>query len=220
MPSKENALLEEPIEGLWATPPSPLPFLADVEVRAFLLRRKQGNVIVYNAPGITSAASAIRDLGGATRLLINHGHEEIYGAPSMGTAVFVSERDRAEAARSLPIAGTFAERQMIDDDLEVIPIPGHTSGSTAYLWDSGSHRFLFTGDQVSIEHGEWLAVVLGSSDRDRYLDSLALMGELDFDVLVPWAATKGQPYVDVVSRLQAQERIDAIITRLEAGEDR
>lgn len=215
-----EVLLEEPIEGLLATPPAQLPFIADVQVRSFLLQRDAGNVLIYNAPGISAAAADIRRLGDPTRLLVNHGHEEMYGAPDLEMPVYVHELDRAEAARSLPVAGTFSERQMLEDDIEVIPMPGHTPGSTAYLWDDGERRFLFTGDQVSVEHGEWLAVVLGSSDRADYLESLRLMRELDFDVLVPWAATEKEPYVLVVDRSEAEERIDAIIGRIESGEDR
>ena len=43
---------------------------------------------------------------------------------------------------------TFSERHKLGDDFEVIPIPGHTGGATAFLWDSGKHRVLFTGDTV------------------------------------------------------------------------
>jgi len=50
-------LLEQPIEGLWATPGSPLPFDPNVSIRAFLLEREEGNVIVYNAPGLGTAAT-------------------------------------------------------------------------------------------------------------------------------------------------------------------
>lgn len=41
--------LQEPITGLWATAPARLPFDNSVLVRAFVLQRAQGNVIVYNA---------------------------------------------------------------------------------------------------------------------------------------------------------------------------
>ena len=56
-----TTLLEQPIEGLWATPGSPLPFDPRVSLRAFLLEREDGNVIVYNAPGLRTAATEIRD---------------------------------------------------------------------------------------------------------------------------------------------------------------
>ena len=209
--------LETPLEGLLATPPAKLPFLANAQVRSFILERPEGNVIVYNSPGLSEAADEIRALGDATHLLINHGHEAMYGRPRLDVPVYVHEHDRAETATSLPVAGTFTQRQMIDDDLEVIPTPGHTPGTTSYLWDSGRHRFLFTGDSLWVEYGEWKAVVLGGSDRSASLDSLRLIGDLDFDVLVPWAAMAGESPVAVVTRDDIRRRIAAVIGRIEAG---
>lgn len=87
----------------------------------------------------------------------------------------------------------FSKRHALDDDFEVIPTPGQTRGATAYLWDSGEHRSLFTGDSIYLADGEWVAAVLESSDREAYIESLELLGELDFDVLVPLAASGGQP---------------------------
>ena len=216
----EASSLENPIDGLRSTPPTRLPYQANVLVRSFVLERSNGNVLVYNSPGVSSVATDIRDLGGAARLLINHGHEAMYGAPDLDVPVYVHERDRAETVRSMEVAGVFDGREMIDDDLEAIPTPGHTPGTTAYLWDSGSHRFLFTGDFVWIENGEWKAVVLASSNRADYLDSLALVRELDFDVLVPWGTTEGDPSFALVDKTEIRARVDAIIARVESGSDR
>ena len=58
--------------------------------------------------------------------------------------------------------------------------------------------------------------MLGSSDRAAYLDSLELIRELDFDVLVPWAATAGQPDHALTDRADTRRRIDAIIERVAA----
>lgn len=220
MGQTQSAQLEAPIEGLRATPPAPLPFGRNVGARSFLLERPQGNLIVYNAPGLTTAASAIRTAGGATRLFINHGHEAMFGSQDVDAPVFVHERDRDETAESLRIEGTFSERQRLDDDFEVIPTPGHTPGTTVFLWDSGTHRFLFTGDMLWTPNGKWEVVVLSSSDRAGCLESLALIRELDFDVLVPWVAVEDEPFIDVVSPPQARERIDEIIERVKAGKSR
>jgi glyoxylase-like metal-dependent hydrolase (beta-lactamase superfamily II) len=102
----------------------------------------------------------------------------------------------------------------------VIPTPGHTSGATAFLWDSGQHRILFTGDTIYLREGDWVAALLaGSSDRAAYLRSLELMRELDFDVLVPWIATAGHSFHAVTDRADARRRIDAIHARLRRGDD-
>jgi hypothetical protein len=219
LPSTDSPL-EIPIDGLFMTPSARLPFQDNVLIRAFLLERPAGNLIVYNAPGLTSAATAIRELGGATRLLINHSHEAMYGMPDLDVPVFVHELDRSETARSMPVAGVFTSRQMIDDDLEVIPTPGHTAGTTTFLWDNGRHRFLFPGDFIWIEDGEWKAVVLDASRRAEYLNSLKLVNDLDFDVLVPWGTTEDDPAVAQVDPAEAHRRIDAIIARVEAGSGR
>lgn len=106
---------------------------------------------------------------------------------------------------------------MIDNDLEVIPTPGHTPGTTMFLWDNGECRFLFPGDSLWVQGGEWKAVVLGDSDRSAYLDSLALLKEVAFDVLVPWGVEEEAPYGYAVSRAEASEKLERIIDRLREG---
>jgi glyoxylase-like metal-dependent hydrolase (beta-lactamase superfamily II) len=213
--------LAVPIEGLLATPTSRLPYQHDVLLRSYVLVRPQGNLIVYNSPGIGEARRAIRALGTPVRLLINHAHESMYGQPDFDLPVWVPQRDRAEFGASFGVAGTFDSRAMIDDDLEVIPTPGHTAGTTSYLWDNGTHRFLFTGDFIWIENGEWKAVVLDPALRAEYLESLALVRDLEFDVLVPWGTTeRDTPYGLAAEPSERRARIDAIIDRVSRGADR
>jgi glyoxylase-like metal-dependent hydrolase (beta-lactamase superfamily II) len=133
--------------------------------------------------------------------------------------LFVHERERRSVETKAHVRATFSRRHTLDDDFEVIPTPGHTPGATAYLWDSTEHRFLFTGDTIFLHDGEWVAAVLDSSDRAAYLESLALIRELDFDVLVPWAASAGDLPYAVTSRADARRRIDAIVERVRAGGD-
>ena len=212
-----TAPLTTPFDGLLATPTSRLPYQHNVLLRSYVLERPQGNVIVYNSPGIDESADAIRALGTASRLLINHAHESMYGQPDLEVPLWVHADDSADFAAT----GTFRDRQFIDDDLEVIPTPGHTAGTTSYLWDNGTHRFLFTGDFIWIENGEWKAVVLEPGLRGAYLHSLALVRELDFDVLVPWGVTEGDLPVGLVqSEADKNARIDAIIDRVRAGGSR
>jgi len=221
MPDLHASPLAAVTDGLLATPTARLPYQHDVILRSFVLERAEGNVIVYNSPGISSSAEAIRDLGGATRLLLNHEHEAMYGMPELEVPVFVHERDSAAVAGSLPVTGVFDRRQMIDHDLEVIPTPGHTPGTASFLWDNGSRRFLFTGDFIWIEHGDWKAVVLDGGLRSEYLDSLALVRELDFDVLVPWGVTEDGPsYGLVAGQAEIRHRVDAISDRVRAGGSR
>jgi glyoxylase-like metal-dependent hydrolase (beta-lactamase superfamily II) len=210
------------IPGLHASVPEALSFAPSIRVRAFLLQRARGNVLIYSTPATVDSA-AIEGLGGISRQYLNHWHEVAIGddriVGGLGAPLFCHEDDRKEVSDRVEVAGSFAARHMVDDDLEAIPIPGHTPGATAYLWDSGAHRCLFTGDSLFLREGEWVAAVLDSSDRAAYLESLELIKGLDFDMLVPWAATAGQPFHVLTDRADAARRIDAILERLRRGAD-
>jgi glyoxylase-like metal-dependent hydrolase (beta-lactamase superfamily II) len=212
--------LETGIVGLYASAPESLPFAPALDIRAFLLRRDRGNVLIYSTTTLGSAGSAIEALGGISRHYLNHRHEALFASESVGAPLFVHERERRSVAETYPVRATFSKRHTLDEDLEVIPTPGHTSGATAYLWDSGERRLLFTGDTIYLDEGEWVAAVLPSSDRSRYVESLELIRELEFDVLVPWAATAGMPLYTTTDRADTQRRIDAILDRVRRGEDR
>ncbi|HEX2087343.1 MAG TPA: luciferase family protein [Solirubrobacteraceae bacterium] len=196
------------IRGLVAGEPHPLPFAPALEVRAFVLRRARGDVLLYSAPQPPPA-------GGVARWYLNHHHEAMFPpAEPPAAPLFVHE---ADAPHVRGVRATFSRRHTLDDDLEVVPTPGHTGGATAYLWDSGEHRVLFTGDTIYLDDGQWVAAVLKSSDRAAYVESLELIKTLDFDVLVPWATTRGQPYLAHTNREDAARRIDWIIERVRDG---
>jgi hypothetical protein len=208
---------ETPLRDLHASAPAPLPFAASLHIRAFLLRRDAGNVLIYSAPGV--GPDAFADVGGIARAYLNHRHEAAFGGDLPGVPLYVHDADRDAVAERRRVRAGFSRRHTLDGDLEVIPIPGHTPGATAYLWDSGEHRILFTGDTIYLRDGEWVAAVLDSSDRAAYLESLELVRDLDFDVLVPWAASAGEPWYAVTGTQDARRRVDAILERVRRGED-
>ena len=199
-----TAMLDIPVEGLQATAAQSLSFAPSTQVRAFLLRRDAGNLLVYSAP--TVDAPGVEALGGASRILLNHWHEAEFGGG-----------EQVAAALGAPLTGERAAPfEPYGDDVQVIPIPGHTPGATAFLWNG----VLFTGDSIYLDRGEWVAAVLESSDRDAYVESLERLRDLEFDVLVPWVATAGDPFAVETDRADARRRIDALLARIRRGEDR
>jgi hypothetical protein len=214
--------MEAVLPGLYASPPEALPFAPSLQVRAFLLRRYRGNLLLYSAGTVAAQAARIGELGGVARRYLNHWHEAGFGCAGAAEAVaaplYCHENERESVAGECEVTGVFSERAMLGDDFELIPTPGHTPGATAYLWDSGRHRFLFTGDTLYLDDGEWVAAVLDSSDRDAYVKSLEAIREVDFDVLVPWVAMGGQPFHQVTDRADARERIDRTLDRIRRGE--
>jgi hypothetical protein len=211
--------METQIPGFYASTPERLHFAPELEIRSFLLRRDQGNVFIYSTTGLDKDAATIARLGGISRHYLNHWHEAMFASDWIDAPLFVHEAERDLVAKAYHVRGTFSKRHRLDDDFEVIPTPGHTAGATAYLWDSGEHRLLFTGDTIYLRDGTWVAAVLSSSDRDPYVESLELIRDLDFDVLVPWAASAGGPLFAPTDRADTQRRIDAILDRVRRGGD-
>jgi glyoxylase-like metal-dependent hydrolase (beta-lactamase superfamily II) len=220
---KRNAAMEAILPGLSASPPQRLSFAPTIGVRAFLLQRPAGNFMIYAAEPAAEERAAVEEAGGIARHYLNHWHEAGTGcdriAAAFGAPLTCHEEEAPRVAEVCPVAETFSERHRVDEDLDVIPVPGHTAGATAYLWTGGGRRCLFTGDTLYIRDGEWRAALLDSSDRDAYLGSLQRLRDLDFDLLVPWAASLDGPYVARTDPDDARRRISAVIERVRGGAD-
>jgi glyoxylase-like metal-dependent hydrolase (beta-lactamase superfamily II) len=212
------------VSGLYASDPEPLGFGPSLEIRAFLLQREPGNLLVYRSEALEQDVATLEDLGGISRQYLNHHHEASpacdWVADTFGAPLYVHEEDAAATAEVCNVDATFSERHRLDEDFEIIPIPGHTSGATAFLWDSGQHRVLFTGDTIFFGRSKWRAAVLeGVSDREQYIESLESIRSLDFDLIVPGIAAAGSPYYSFTDRADATRQIDAILERLRRGEN-
>jgi len=216
--------MQEVFYRLYASSPEALPGAPSLKIRSFLLRRDSGNLLVYGTGVPADDVREIGDLGGVSRHYLNHHHEAAFVdgriARTLGAPLFCHEDDSRSVVETLRVAGTFSERHKLDGDFEVIPTPGHTAGATAYLWDIGEHRFLFTGDTVYLRDGEWVAAVLPTSDKESYIESLKLIRRLDFDVLVPWLASADRSHHVFTDKADTERRIDAILDRVRRGDDR
>jgi glyoxylase-like metal-dependent hydrolase (beta-lactamase superfamily II) len=214
------AQLDTVIPGLHASAPERLPFGRSLDIRAYLLEREAGNLLLYRSDTLRREAAAIRERGGIARQYLNHWHEaapvndwvsETFDAP-----LFVHADDAEAVSKVAHVRATFSRRHTLDDDFEAIPTPGHTPGATAYLWDTGDHRVLFTGDTLFFRRGRWATAVLDSSDPVRYAESLELIRGLDFDVLVPSIATAGDPPYAIVERDEIERQLDELVERMRA----
>ncbi|PTI52729.1 MBL fold hydrolase [Staphylococcus warneri] len=218
--SQSYSQLQQIAQGLYATPTTQLPFDPRFEFKSFILERDGENIIIYHSGHLKDVQPDIKKLGGAAKVLMNHDHESL-GGPNQLDIPYVIHQDDAKAlTSSITIHEYFNERQMLYDDLEVIPTPGHTPGTTMFLWDNGEHRYLFTGDFLCFEGDTWRTVILGSSDRESSIQSLELIKSLDFDVLGPWVSIKEGPVAYFVENDdEIQRQIQNIIDRVRDGEN-
>lgn len=214
--------MERLFDNLYAVAAERLSFAPAFTGRAFLLRRSVGNILIYSSGRIAEEADALLAQGGIARHYLNHQHQAMptcdWVSERFGAKLFVPELEMRAIAEIYHVGGTFTRRELHFPDFEVIPIPGHTVGSACFLWNDGERRYLFTGDTIYLKDNIWTAAVLGSSDRKAYIQSLRLIGELNFDVLVPSMACGAA--VQVTNASGIRTCVDTIVERLERGEDR
>jgi glyoxylase-like metal-dependent hydrolase (beta-lactamase superfamily II) len=221
--SPATEALEPVTTDLFASVPQELGFAPGMVVRSFLVRGDDGNLLLNASEGVLRNADAIGGLGGADALWLGHWHEGLTGAQAIADRlrmpVIVHQADRDEAEKKVAIAETFDGARQIRRDLEVIPIPGHTPGSVAYLWRGPDARCLFTADSLYVRDGELRGGLLESSDRTAFLASLRRLREVEVDLLIPWVALKGAPVATAYTPQSFRRGLDAVISRVEAGGD-
>jgi glyoxylase-like metal-dependent hydrolase (beta-lactamase superfamily II) len=115
---------------------------------SFFVQREGGNTMV-DAPRWTEhVVQAIEQRGGLALILLTHRDDvadaERY-AKHFGARVFIHEDDRSAAPYATNLIRG-REPTALGNDLLVIPVPGHTKGSVAFLFEE---RCLFTGDSLS-----------------------------------------------------------------------
>src|SRR5262245_53769161 len=100
--------VEAAMPGLYASAPQPLPFDSSLEIRAFLLQRTHGNLLVYSVDTLASDAPAVRDLGGISRWYLNHWHESMVATDRNTAPLYCHEKDRKSVAKRLSVHETFS----------------------------------------------------------------------------------------------------------------
>jgi glyoxylase-like metal-dependent hydrolase (beta-lactamase superfamily II)/ferredoxin len=115
---------------------------------SYLITRPAGNILIDSPRFATQLVKRIDALGGVSRMLLTHkddvaDHELFH--KKFGCERFMHADDgAARLGLEQVIHGT--EPFQLDDDLLVIPVPGHTRGHVVYLY---RNKFLFTGDHLA-----------------------------------------------------------------------
>lgn len=210
---------------LWETESySPFPGL---KTHAYLLIRDDGNVLFYNT-GHSHEIARMAELGGVARQYLSHEDElgetlneiaDVHGATLYG--------HRAEAkayAKVRPADRHITGRETHPGDIEVIPTPGHSAGSTCFQVRSSTGKtYLFTGDTLFLDqHNRWAAGFIPGvhteADRPALADSLRLLRELRPDVVFGSAYT-GDSGFEAVTPESWREKVDRALADLLAGSD-
>lgn len=167
---------------------SPLPGLT---THAYLWRRPRGNVLFYS-PATDADFDVIDELGGVAAQYLSHldeaGPNLARIADRFGSRLHapVAELDTIEkhAHVDMPVAS----RRYVDaNDVEVIPTPGHSPGSSCYLvTGADGTKYLFTGDTIfPAGDGTWATfLVPGRGDATQLAASVKLLSSVAPDIVI------------------------------------
>jgi len=181
--------VENPAEGLYT--------------HAYLLQRVDGNVLFYNT-GHIDEIERMKPLGGVARQYLSHRDElgdslntiaERFGAELGG---HVRELEEFSKFRRPTIL--FERRETHLGNIEVIPTPGHSPGSTSfYVHSPHGKRYLFTGDTLWFSGNSVLeaAFLPQGSDREHYVTSLEILRTITPDVVITSASGGHGGYRDI-----------------------
>jgi len=114
----------------------------------YFIRRPEGNVLVDSPRSSPVLAKALERLGGVRYLFLTHGDDVAdhqFWRDHFGCERILHAGD-ARAARGAERILEGGEPVDLAPDLRIIPVPGHTRGSSVLLYRDA---FLFTGDHLA-----------------------------------------------------------------------
>ena len=163
---------------------------SSLTVHAYLLQRQGGNALFYS-PRSDGDFQAINDLGGITHHYLSHCHEvddSLVGvAKHFGSKLCCHARVEPFLDEAADVYFHSPRKEVHHGDIEVIHTPGHTDNNVCYGYHSPHGKtYLFTGDTIYLDNGEWNTVVVSSDggNRQELADSLALLRGFDVDVII------------------------------------
>jgi glyoxylase-like metal-dependent hydrolase (beta-lactamase superfamily II) len=173
---------------------------------SYFAARPDGNLLVDAPRFARELVDAFRNAGGIAHILLSHRDDVADAgkyARAFGARVWIHRDDSSAAPYATDLLEGAAPR-MIAPGVKVIPLPGHTEGSVAYLLDD---RVLFSGD--SLAWSESAQDLVAFRDACWYswtelAESLARLASHRFEWLLPghgWPAHR--PAEEMNARLCA-----------------
>jgi glyoxylase-like metal-dependent hydrolase (beta-lactamase superfamily II)/ferredoxin len=116
--------------------------------QSYFVKRPNGNVLVDSPRAVPALLDRLEALGGVRWMFLTHrddvaDHAKI--AKRFGCERVIHRADVTSDTRGVERIVEGPSPVHLDDDLLVIPVPGHTRGSSALLYHE---RVLFTGDHL------------------------------------------------------------------------
>ena len=162
--------MEEVYPYLFRTEPFSLFAFGSFRVSAYLLLRPEGNLLIYSSKKIEQYFPFIEEKGGLRATFITHVHEASpycnIIANHFGIPFYSPQLESHETSKLCSVDKTYSGDLQYDNTFEIISTPGHTVGSSCFIWTAPDEkRLLFTGDNLYPSGGEsWDGFALQKKD--------------------------------------------------------
>lgn len=179
-------------DDLWETRAhSPFPGLTTY---AYLWIPPAGQNVLFYSTGTDVDFAELDGLGGIAHQYLSHQDEAGVAlaqiAQRFGARLHAPAREASTIRRFAEPHVLFDRRHVDERGVEVIPTPGHTSGSTCFVVSGAAgSTYLFTGDTILLaDNGIWTAgFIPGVSDAEALTSSLRLLSHLTPDLVLAGA---------------------------------
>jgi len=154
---------------------------------SYLILREGGNLLIDSPRFSAPLVRNIQKLGGVKTMFLTHkddvgDHQAFHDHFGCERVI---HRDDAEGLEGLEVILEGKEPIVIDEEFQVIPVPGHTKGSVVFLYQN---TYLFSGDHLAFSsrlnhfHAFYDACWYSWSELK---DSMKSLAEFPFRVLLP-----------------------------------
>jgi glyoxylase-like metal-dependent hydrolase (beta-lactamase superfamily II)/ferredoxin len=155
---------------------------------SYLIRRPEGNLMIDSPRWSPALAQRIAACGGVRFLFLTHKDDvadHARYAAFFGCERILHEGDLTGATQTVERILKGDEPQALSEDLLLIPVPGHTRGSTCLLY---KNRYLFSGDHLFWDrHRErvYASKRVCWYDVESLAQSVQRIGDYSFEWLLP-----------------------------------
>ena len=155
---------------------------------SYFIVRDGGNVLVDSPRFTRPLVRRLEELGGVSTMFLTHrddvaDHQKFHDHFGCERVLHQDEIRGGTRDIERPVAGL--EPVSLDDDLLVIPTPGHTQGSCCLLY---RNEFLFTGDHIAWSESRGHIVGFRGAcwyDWDTLVESTGKLVGYDFEWILP-----------------------------------
>jgi glyoxylase-like metal-dependent hydrolase (beta-lactamase superfamily II)/ferredoxin len=155
---------------------------------SYLIQRPEGNVLVDSPRFTPPLVKRIEEMGGIRYLYLTHrddvaDHQKFRQHFQCDRILHQDEINAGTKDVEIKLSGT--EPYSLSEDLQIIPVPGHTKGHTVLLY---KNTFLFTGDHLA--WSDELQHLIGFRNACWYswsaqIKSMEALSHYDFEWVLP-----------------------------------